>query len=162
MNPQTRQAISDGIVAAFRVADPTSRSMALTVGRLMPADSDAWFVQAEGDEVAVYVLFGSAIHEVRGKRVAPPPENVPPPMARAACSYRVLKVTPDATFSCNVTQTESGDGSEVKEIDEVWKFDLGAGCTIEIACKPPLPAGNHRFAVALVAAINARQTDPAA
>jgi hypothetical protein len=156
IDSQTLDSITDAISAEFRAATPLSRAMALTLERLIPADPDAWFVQGEGDEVAAYVLVGAFIHELRGKRpTAASAEALPPSTARSACSYRVLRVTPDATFSCNVVQTERPETSEVTEIDEAWQFNLGSGRVIKIAGKPALPAGHLPFAVALVAAIHA-------
>jgi hypothetical protein len=148
--------LSEAISAEFGDGTPLSRAMVLTMERLIPAEPDAWFVQGEGDEVAAYVLAGPVIHELRGKRPGNDTAPVPSPdSTRSACSYRVLKVTPDATFSCNVVQTEAGAGAEVTEIEEAWQFNLGSGRVIKIAGRPPLPAGRLPFAVALVAAIHA-------
>lgn len=152
---QAAGSISDALTTEFRGATPLSRTMVLTLERLITADPDAWFVQGEGDEVAAYVLVGAVIHELRGKRPGEEAAQMPPPnTTRSACSYRVLKVTSDATFACTVVQTEAGDSTEVTEIEEAWQFNLGSGRVIKITGRPPLPDGQLQFAVALVAAIH--------
>ena len=156
IDSQAAGSVTEAILAEFRGATALSRAMVLTLERLITAEPDAWFVQREGDEVAAYVLVGTMIHELRGKR---PGEDaaqmLPATTTRSACGYRVLKVTPDATFSCNVVQTESSDTAQVTEIEEAWQFNLGSGRVIKITGSPPLPAGRLAFAVALVAAIHA-------
>ncbi len=156
IDPQAAGSISDAITAAFRGETALGRAMILTLERLVTAEPDAWLVQSEGDEVAAYVLVGGAIHELRGKRPGQEAGAMSPPTStRSACSYRVLSVTPEATFSCTVVQTEAGERAVVTEIEEAWQFNLGSGRVIKITGRPPLPAGSLPFAVALVAAINA-------
>src|SRR5579862_8177955 len=97
----------------------------MAIERLALPEIQAWLVQSEGEDVAVYLLTGSTIHELRGGQPHQPAtgDAIPPPTSRSEFSYRMTKLTADAVVSCRGTQTERGE--TVKEITENWRFDLG-------------------------------------
>jgi hypothetical protein len=153
----TLDAIAAKITAEFPKPTPLSRALTRTVNRLIPAEPDAFWVQAEGEDIVIYVLAGSMVHEVRGARrfeasAGEGEDKVPPPTSSSVWKYRVIPLTSEAKVSCDGMQTEAGADFEVKEIKEDWRFDLAADCVIEISATAPA-ADSIEFAVKLAAAI---------
>ena len=153
MTGESLKAITEKIAIELQGSSPLGNALALAVERLVQPEPDAWLVQTEGTDVAIYLLVGSAVHEVRGSRpLNSQVDGIPPPTSTSVFSYHITRLTPDDQVSCRGTQVESS--GTVKEITEEWQFDL-SDRVIKFEAKPPLPAGHHRFAVALAAAIEA-------
>jgi len=91
-----------------------------------------WMVKKDGDQTTLYAVVGPSVHEIRGECKPAPDDPDQPDTGK--CDYRMMRLTGEATFRCEIVRTERRDLPAKTRTN--WCFKLNREDEIEVTSEP--------------------------